>query len=330
MLRVALVTPLVFGGAVAVGAALPFVAALLFATLALKMPAPPPLRGVIPLALLLVVLPLGFAGVAGALIQFPYLLVGFVGLVLFHAFRLQSAPRTAPIGVLLQTFVILLPIVTGQSQAAGGIFAGAFAVNGALAVAGIYVAFALFPGSGPAGLARAAAPVTDAAESTRSAAAAALVMLPPFALMLAFDLGSAVRVLFTIAIVLTSLSQRDAHETGMESVLSAILAGATAMVLSVLHVLWPQPLGLLLNAALIGLIVVPHALSGPIRGPVALAVPLVWLLLGTAADETLVRTLTWCLYSVIGVFYTVWARALILAFPAWLRRLARPPRASAG
>ena len=45
---------------------------------------------------------------------FPFdtdLMVGFVGLVLFHAFRLQQAPKTALVGVLLQTFVILLPIV---------------------------------------------------------------------------------------------------------------------------------------------------------------------------------------------------------------------------
>ena len=42
VLRVALVTPLVYGVAVWMGAPLPFVAAMLFATFTLKMPVPPP------------------------------------------------------------------------------------------------------------------------------------------------------------------------------------------------------------------------------------------------------------------------------------------------
>ena len=100
------------------GAPLPFVAAMLFATFTLKMPAPPPFAVVVVLALLLALLPLAFAGIAGVLSQYPYLMVGFVGLVLFHAFRLQAAPKTALVGVLLQTFAIMLPIATGQSEQA--------------------------------------------------------------------------------------------------------------------------------------------------------------------------------------------------------------------
>src|SRR6185312_3158623 len=145
VLRVALVTPLVYGVAVWMAAPLPFVAAMLFATFTLKMPAPPPFAIVVVLALLLVLLPLAFAGIAGVLTQYPYLMVGFVGLVLFHAFRLQAAPKTALVGVLLQTFAIMLPIATGSSEQAGGALSGAFALNAVLAVAGLYLAFALFP-----------------------------------------------------------------------------------------------------------------------------------------------------------------------------------------
>ena len=60
VLRVALVTPLVYGAAVWMGAPLPFVAAMLFATFTLKMPAPPPFGVVVALALLLALLPLDF------------------------------------------------------------------------------------------------------------------------------------------------------------------------------------------------------------------------------------------------------------------------------
>ena len=317
MLRVALVTPLVYGVAVGMGASLPFVSGLLFATFALKMPAPPPFGNIVVLALLLVALPLGFASIAGVLIQYPYLMIGFVGLVLFHAFRLQQAPKTALVGVLLQTFVIMLPIVTGQSEHLGGVLSGGFALNGVLAVAGLYLAFALFPARASAAPAAPPAPAGDPLERTRSAAVAALVMLPAFTLLFIFNLSSAVRVLFTIAIVLVSLNRRDVRETGVESVLSAVVAGAVAVAFAVLTTFWPQPGAGLLAVAFLGLLVAPYAFAGPHRGAVALAIPLVWILLGTAEDSTVSRTVEWCLYSVAGVFYAVGARALILAVLGW-------------
>jgi hypothetical protein len=318
VLRVALVTPLIYGMALWTGAPLPFIAAMLFATLALKMPAPPPFAVVVVLALLLAVLPLAFAGIAGVLSQYPYLMVGFVGLVLFHAFRLQAVPKTALIGVLLQTFAIMLPMATGQSEQAGGALSGAFALNGVLAVAGLYLAFALFPAHRV--VARAAPPPpppVDPHDRTRNAAVAALVMLPAFTLLLAFNLTSAMRVLFTIAIVLVSLSRRDARETGAESVLSALLAGAVAVAFSVLYTFWPQTGAQLLASAFLGLLVVPRAFSGRHQGAVALAIPLVWVLIDTAEGGALSKTLDWCLYSILGVLYAVWARALILALLGW-------------
>jgi hypothetical protein len=324
-LRVALVTPLVYGLAVWMGLELPFVSGLLFATLAMKMPAPPPFRSVVLLALMLLLLPLGFASVAGLLNQHPYLMVGFVGLVLFHGFRLQSAPKTALIGVLVQTFAIMLPIVTGRSETAAGVVSGSFALNGVLAVAGLYLGFALFPARYAAEPRPVPEAAGDALERTRNAAVAALVMLPPFTLLLAFDLSSAMRVLFTVAIVLASLSRRDARETGLESILSAAMAGAAALFFSLLYMLWPQPAPALLAMAFVGLLVVPHAFKGPHPGAVALAVPMVWVLLGTSADATLSKTLQWCLYSLIGVLYAVWARALILWVLGWRVRLGVQP-----
>lgn len=316
-LRVALVTPLVYGMAVWAGAPLPFVSAMLVATFNLKMTAPPPFAVVLVLALLLALLPLAFAGIAGVLIQYPYMMVGFVGLVLFHAFRLQALPRTAPIGVLLQTFAIMLPIATGASAQAGGAVSGAFALNGVLAVAGLYLGFALFPGVLVPARATPVLSPDRPLHRTRNAGVAALVMMPAFSFLLAFDLTSAMRVLFTIAIVLASLSRRDVRETGAESVLSALMAGAAALAFSVLYAFWPQPGAALLVMAFLGLLVVPRAFSGRFQGAVALAVPLVWVLLGTAEGSTLSKTLEWCLYSVFGVLYAVWARSLLLAMLGW-------------
>ncbi len=318
MLRVALGTPLVYGVAIWMDAPLPFVSAMLFATFALKMPAPPSLANAIVLALLLVALPLGFESIAGVLSQYPYLMVGFVGLVLFHAFRLQAEPKTVLVGMLLQTFAILLSIVTGQSELAGGALSRAFALNGVLAVGGLYLAFALFPTPRIATPA-AAPPVSrgNPVDRTRGAAVATLVMLPAFTLLLVFNLSSAMRVLFTIAIVLVSLNRREVRETGLESVLSAFFAGAVAVAFAVLYTFWPQPGAALLAMAFLGLLVVPHAFEGSHKGAVALAIPLVWVLLGTAEDGILSKTLEWCLYSVAGVFYAVGARALVLALLGW-------------
>ena len=133
-------------------------------------------------------------------------------------------------------------------------------------------------------------------------------MLPAFSLLLAFNLTSAMRVLFTIAIVLVSLSRRDARETGAESVLSALMAGGAAVAFSLLYTFWPQPGAALLAMAFLGLLVVPRAFTGGHQGAVALAIPLVWVLLGTAEGSTLAKTLDWCLYSILGVLYAVWAR----------------------
>ena len=169
--------------------------------------------------------------------------------------------------MLLQTFAIMLPIATGQSEQAGGALSGAFALNGVLAVAGLYLAFALFPAVRVAARAAPPPPPGDPVERTRNAAVAALVMLPAFTLLLAFNLTSAMRVLFTIAIVLVSLSRRDVRETGAESVLSALMAGAVAVAFSVLYTFWPQPGAALLAMAFLGLLVVPRAFSGRHRGP---------------------------------------------------------------
>ena len=84
-----------------------------------------------------------------------------------------------------------------------------------------------------------------------------------------------------------------------------------------LYTFWPEPGAALLLMAFLGLLVVPYAFDGPHRGAVALAYPLVWLLLGTAEGSTVSRTLEWSLYSVAGVFYAVGARALLLAMLGW-------------
>ena len=63
-------------------------------------------------------------------------------------------------------------------------------------------------------------------------------MLPAFTLLLAFNLISAMRVLFTIAIVLTSLNRRDVRATGAERILGTLMAGAVALAATALFAIW--------------------------------------------------------------------------------------------
>ncbi len=65
------------------------------------------------------------------------------------------------------------------------------------------------------------------------------------------------------------------RETGIESMLSALMAGVVAALFTVLFDLWPSTAGALLVAALLGLLVVPRAFEGRHRGAAALAIPLV-------------------------------------------------------
>lgn len=317
VLRVALVTPLVYGAAVSLDVPLPFVAGMLFATLGLQLSAPPPFRNVVLLALLMALLPLGFAGMTSLLQQYPYLMLGVIGLALFHGFRLQAVPATALVGVLLQTFAIMLPLITGKSVLAGEAVAHSFALNGVLAVAGIYLAFAAFPARVSAEPAPAPTAPSTGWERTRNAAVATLVMLPPVAILLAFNLTSATRVLLTIAIVLASLGQRDVRQVGVERLLSTLTAGAVALAATALYATWPAPGAAMVAMAFLGLLVVPFAFVGRLRSEVALAVPLVWILLGIASQNAIPKTLEWCAYSVVGVLYAIWARALILRLLAW-------------
>ena len=227
--------------------------------------------------------------------------------------------------MLLQTFAIMLPMATGQSEQAGGALSGAFARQRRAGRRGLYLAFALFPAN------RVAAPdrprrrgAIDPAARTRDAAVAALVMLPAFTLLLAFNLTSAMRVLFTIAIVLVSLSRRDARETGAESVLSALMAGAAAVAFSVLYTFWPQPrCGACSRWRSSGCLSRPRAFTADTHGA-----PSRWrsrwsgCCSGPRRTSTLSKTLDWCLYSILGVLYAVWARALVLALLGWRT----PPR----
>ena len=94
-----------------------------------------------------------------------------------------------------------------------------------------------------------------------------------------------------------------------------ILASLEVVIVSdIIHIATTLETG---DLVFLGLLVVPRAFKGRYQGAVALAIPLVWVLLGTAEGSTLSKTLDWCLYSVLGVLYAVWARALILAMLGW-------------
>ena len=268
LLRVALITPLVLGVAVS-GLELPlaFFAPMLFATLALKLPAPPPLPVAVVLLLLFYLVPSLVAGLAAVFSEHLHLMLGFVGLALFLAFRMQAAPRTAAIGALLQIFAILVPVLSQPADALGRTVADAFGPNALLAIGGLYLAFALFPAPPGSRAAPAPAPMDPPADLTRAAALSTLVILPLIALVLVLQLTSAIRVLMTVAIVLAALFRRTAIETGAEILHVGPGGGGVALAFTVLQKIWALPAALVLALALLGLIVLPYAFAAATAAP---------------------------------------------------------------
>lgn len=137
-----------------------------------------------------------------------------------------------------------------------------FALNGVLAIAAIYVAFAIFPARPTAERGPAPPAPAEGWVRTQDAAISTLVMLPPVAILLAFNLTSATRVLLTIAIVLASLNQRDVWQTGTERLVSTLTAGAVALAAAALYAIWPAPGAAMVAMAFLGLLVVPYAFKG--------------------------------------------------------------------
>ena len=176
---------------------------------------------------------------------------------------------------------IMLPIVTGQSEPAGGVLSGAFALNGVLAVAGLYLAFALFPArraGRPAAAAGAGRPAgANAQRRGRNAGDAAGLHA---ALRLRAELGDAGALHHRHRAGLAQPPRRARDRRG-ERALGGPGGGAGAGLQRALHVLAPARR----RAAGHGLPRPPGGplrFRGPHRGAVALAIPLVWLLLGTA------------------------------------------------
>ena len=201
---------------------------------------------------------------------------------------------------------------------------GAFALNGVLAVAGLYLAFALFPGKRRAGPAPPPDGPDDPVERTRKAAVAALVMLPPFTLLLTLNLTSAMRILFTIAVVLASLNRRDVRETGIESVLSALFGAWRRWPTRVLYAFWPEPAPRCSPWRSSGFWSCPTPSRGRTGAPWRWRCRLSGCCSALPARRR--RRRRWSGASTRwGVVYAIWARALVLSLLGWSGALGVEP-----
>ncbi|MBW2414813.1 MAG: DUF2955 domain-containing protein [Deltaproteobacteria bacterium] len=196
--------------ALGIGGPLAFIAPLLTAKL-LSSPAPRPT----PAAGLMLVLSIAVAFGAGwvvslALLPFPLVRVPLLGLMLFWTF--YASERGAPplLIVMLLLALVMLPVVSVQSQQLSMTIAAGMSIGAALAMAATWLAFALLPDRpevetpGPS----AATPdPLERAEVVQRAVVATVIVLPMLALVDLFQLTGDLVVLAFVALLAQQLGQ---------------------------------------------------------------------------------------------------------------------------
>lgn len=325
-LRVALGAPCVYALAAGLQLPVPFLAPLFFVIFAVSMRTPPPAKAAIVLLCIMFVVPALFSAVSDALADHSYMLVAFIGAVLFLAYRMVFNPRTAAIGNLIVIFALIMPVLTSESAMMAGMFPAVLSFNAAIGLLSIYLAFAVF--ARPAGL-DSATPVPGAsrsdAERTRLAITATAVMIPLIVLYLSLDLISAVRAMIVSSTILLAVDRTEQLRQGGIAIATVCVAGTAALFASLWFSLWPVQLPTLLVLALIGMALAPHAIRGTSAPIYAGALSALWTLIGASADSPLSQTLYWTLLAVAGAAYAVGMQSLL----TWFTERRREPDQSA-
>jgi hypothetical protein len=316
-LRLAFGAPIAFAVAGMIGAPAGFIAATLFLALSAGMRKPPMAGALLGILAAFAILPWAIDLVAGALITHVYLLLGFVGLLLFHGYRMQARAQTRPAGVLIVTMAIITPLVADASVQAGVLLRDALLLNALSALAALVVTFALFPHP-PGGKDDAGAPLApNASDATRHGLTAALAMLPLVAIFLALDMLSAVRVLIVASAVCAATS---ASETGRQAAMAfggIAVGGVLALAFSAIAGFWHSSFPLLLLGIAATLPFARRAVEGPDGPLVVSGLTAAWIMVATTDVQPVDAIVRFSLYAALGVG---WALVATRAMAAILAR----------
>ena len=296
------------------GVPLPFIGAIIAVNSTSTMRRLPPAKMLLGLVAIVFAVPYAFNLVSGAFLEYPYLLLGFIWLVLFHGFRLQANPKQKLLGVLTVTFAIVVPIVTHAAGEIGPMFVQVLGLNVTLGIVAVVVAFAAFPDPGEAGSAPdTKSPEPDAASDVAlMAAISATVMVPLIAVFLSYDALTAMRVLFVASTVLAAAESSASEREGWIALASVAIGGLAALGVSLVWIILPSPIVGLLLGCLATLMVGRRAVEGAHAPAYASAIGAMWVLLSTSGTDPAAKVVLWSLYAMSGACYAIGGRELLV------------------
>ena len=314
VLRIALAGPLGIALPAILEVPLPFIGAIFAVTLAASMRQLPAFGMLLGLVAIVFAVPYAFNIISGAFLEYPYLLLGFIWLVLFHGFRMQANPKQKVLGLFAVAFAIVVPLVTHKADEIGPLFVMVLGLNVTLGLVAVVVSFAAFPDPGPHAVKSAVAPTAVAlhTDTTLIPAISATVMIPLIAICLAYDAVTAMRVLFVASTVLAASEAAEAERQGWVALASVAIAGMAAIGVSMVWIVLPAPIVGLLLGCLATLLIGRRAVEGPHAPAYASGVGAMWVLLATNGTEPAAKVVIWSLFAMAGACYAIAGRALLL------------------
>ncbi len=221
-----------------------FLPPLLVATLLANLPGGPPLRLGIGLVAAMAVAAIVVLAATAALIDFPDLLVGVIGLLLFFCLYSIAQGRKRLPAVLFLLSLIILPVVAVDSLAAASLMAFALVRAMVVAVLTVWLVHLLWPAVMPPRRA-AAVPAGSGSAAARPppalvALVGTLVLLPLILFFLMFDLSSALPVLAVALMVVIQPDEGHRQQEVSVRFVGTLAGGMAALALYMVVAILPS------------------------------------------------------------------------------------------
>lgn len=324
VLRLALGAGLAFTLAGSVDDLTPFLAVVLYVTLAGKLPAPLPFGKALTLLAMLTLIPLALWFLIRICLDFPLIEAVLIAVVLFAAARLPNVGAGALVRFAVITFAVVLPILAATAEVVPELLVALMAQSTAIALVTSWVAFALFSAAPPARPATGAPPPpADDGLRNRRAIADVIVLMPILFIFVELEMNAALRVIITVTTILIEMRDEIGASVLRETLVANALGGAAAVAVGQFAAIFPVAPAVMLVTVLVSLWFAAKAVDAGARGGLwIVALVTLWILIGGPGDEnglSIAAILERLLMVGGGGLYT----ATMLALTAPLRRPSR-------
>jgi hypothetical protein len=250
--------------------------------------------------------------VTAALIAFPVLFSGALGLIFFACFLriARGRPRAVPMLALL--YLVVVPVVA-QSSPSGAVDAAfTLAKSFTLAIFIVWVVYLLWPSAPPV---PGAAPIPAAPRPAAAALLAAALLLSMMLLFLALELAHALPALVSTLLILSRLSHTGEKRFARALMAGNLVGGLTAVVVFATLAVNLSLLTLALLTLLVGLAFgAPIAAGGPGRATALVGANTMVILLSAGlqpGQDTFWSWITRLAYIVVAAAFAVGAMSLL-------------------